>query len=672
MFAALLVFTSLFSSAAAKPFGDAERLNLYAGQVDAPDGTAGLASQQATQYQLDSIATFEFTDVDGSDCWGWRAPNGDQYAIMGVFEGVAFVNVTTMTVCDTVPVGASCLWQDMATVENYCYSVSECGNGLLVIDMSFLPDSTHLVGTFPIGSGGGSSHNLSIDSIQGYLYMEGGASNGNNVRVHDISDRENPTYVSSFGNLNNSIHDIYAYNDTVWMADGSAGSYSIWNLTDKFNPVILARWFVPNAGYAHNIWPTEDRKHVVTTEETTDKTIKIWNVEDFGNVVLMGEELGAGRLAHNAHVRGNFAYVSHYSTGVIVLDITRPACMQEVARFDTWPQSDNAGFMGCWGAFPYTGDDSLVYASNDDGRLFILRIREDSTVNEPDADGDDVPDFCDNCQSTANSDQLDSDLDGVGDSCDACPFDPNDDSDGDGVCGDVDNCLFSSNPSQTDSDGDGLGDVCDPCPLDPDNDIDGDGLCADVDNCPTIFNGLQLDDDFDGVGNACDDCPDDQLNDPDGDGLCGLVDNCPFTDNLDQTDSDGDGVGDACDACEGFDDSIDGDGDGVPDACDICLAGDDNADLDSDGVPDACDECPDFPNPCPCCSVAGDANNDGSVSIGDVTYLISLIFSSGPAPQCVDAADADGSNTINIGDVTYLIARIFSGGPAPVCGTTGS
>ncbi|NLE57225.1 MAG: hypothetical protein GX616_02615 [Planctomycetes bacterium] len=38
--------------------------------------------------------------------------------------------------------------------------------------------------------------------------------------------------------------------------------------------------------------------------------------------------------------------------------------------------------------------------------------------NDPDADGDGVPDDCDNCPETPNSDQLDTDGDGIGDACD--------------------------------------------------------------------------------------------------------------------------------------------------------------------------------------------------------------------------------------------------------------
>jgi subtilisin family serine protease len=73
-----------------------------------------------------------------------------------------------------------------------------------------------------------------------------------------------------------------------------------------------------------------------------------------------------------------------------------------------------------------------------------------------------------------------------------------------------------------------------------------------------------------------------------------------------------------------------------------------------------------------CCDTPGDADNNASVTIADVTYLIARIFSGGPAPVCQDEGDADGNSSITIADVTYLIARIFSGGGAPICGSTGS
>ncbi|MBN4076378.1 hypothetical protein JYT16_01535 [Gemmatimonas aurantiaca] len=72
-----------------------------------------------------------------------------------------------------------------------------------------------------------------------------------------------------------------------------------------------------------------------------------------------------------------------------------------------------------------------------------------------------------------------------------------------------------------------------------------------------------------------------------------------------------------------------------------------------------------------CCDIAGDADNSGSVTIGDVTFLIGYIFSGGSSPICCEKGDADGSGSITIGDVTHLIGFIFSGGAAPICGQDG-
>jgi hypothetical protein len=63
--------------------------------------------------------------------------------------------------------------------------------------------------------------------------------------------------------------------------------------------------------------------------------------------------------------------------------------------------------------------------------------------------------------------------------------------------------------------------------------------------------------------------------------------------------------------------------------------------------------------------IHGDADGSRDITIADVVYLISYIFSGGPAPNPLAAGDADCSGDINIADAVYLIAYIFSGGPAP-------
>ncbi len=56
-------------------------------------------SAQPAEYSLELVDRIWFPSQEwgsgdttgGSDVWGYRAPDGEEYAIMGVLEGVAFV-----------------------------------------------------------------------------------------------------------------------------------------------------------------------------------------------------------------------------------------------------------------------------------------------------------------------------------------------------------------------------------------------------------------------------------------------------------------------------------------------------------------------------------------------------------------------------------------------------
>jgi C1A family cysteine protease len=66
--------------------------------------------------------------------------------------------------------------------------------------------------------------------------------------------------------------------------------------------------------------------------------------------------------------------------------------------------------------------------------------------------------------------------------------------------------------------------------------------------------------------------------------------------------------------------------------------------------------------------LAGDANADAQVNLGDAVYVINHIFSGGPAPWPVPmAGDANCDVQLNLGDPVYLINYVFKGGPGPVC-----
>ena len=337
----------------------------------------------------------------GTDCWGWTAPDGRDYAMMGTNYGLVFVNVTDTEVAGTVigpDLGCSgAYWRDIKTYQHYCYCVSECGGtneGMMVIDMQYLPDSVHFIKSVDPNPAYGYpySHNLSIDTIKGFAYAESLPNDGLSIMIWDLADPADPQFVSSFGlGGNGGIHDIHANNDTVFVAEGYNGTFSIYNMANKQSPQLITRVPIPFAGFVHNIWPGKNGNYCATTEETPGKTVKIWDIHDLNNIQLVGEYLGGSLLAHNAHFSNDTIYLSHYESGVSIVDASNPASPSLIANFDTYPGAEDPDFAGCWGVFPHT-PDGRIYGSNMDGQLFVFSCKQailadtlagDTVVGEP-------------------------------------------------------------------------------------------------------------------------------------------------------------------------------------------------------------------------------------------------------------------------------------------------
>ena len=66
--------------------------------------------------------------------------------------------------------------------------------------------------------------------------------------------------------------------------------------------------------------------------------------------------------------------------------------------------------------------------------------------------------------------------------------------------------------------------------------------------------------------------------------------------------------------------------------------------------------------------IAGDANSDGIVSVGDIIWLINFLFKGGPAPVPCWKGDVNADCRVTVSDVVYLVNYLFKGGPVPLRG----
>jgi PKD repeat protein len=61
----------------------------------------------------------------------------------------------------------------------------------------------------------------------------------------------------------------------------------------------------------------------------------------------------------------------------------------------------------------------------------------------------------------------------------------------------------------------------------------------------------------------------------------------------------------------------------------------------------------------------GDANSNGQVDIGDVTYIVAYVFQHGAPPVIEEAGDANHDAEVNLSDAIFLVNYIFRSGPPP-------
>ena len=322
----------------------------------------------------------------GSDCWGYVDNEGTDYAIMGVLDGTAIVRAEDQKIITTVPGpenGDQYYHRDMMTYGDYlyvCHEMTGTNQGIQIIDLSPLPDSVRYVTSYDEvdydGAYATTSHNLFVDEATATLYLV--RSNYSGFRVVSLDDPENLKEIGVAETP--GIHDLFSRKDTVFVAEGYNKSFSIWDATDKENgPKFLERVNVPGAGYVHTVWTTEDGRYLMTAEETANKTVKMWDIRDYDDIELVGEYLGASKLAHNVHIKDDLAFISHYATGITVVDISDPTDLREVARYDTFIAHDHSSFYGAWGVYPYS-PNGYVYASSVEGYLDILKFREESNT----------------------------------------------------------------------------------------------------------------------------------------------------------------------------------------------------------------------------------------------------------------------------------------------------
>ena len=315
-------------------------------------------------------------DANLNNVWGYTDETGIEYAIVGTTKGTSILSLEDPA--NPVEVfwepGMTSIWRELKTWGDYAYITTEADNGLLIIDMSPLPQSNALPTAYYTGPSGASwmsAHSLFIDEF-GYAYIHGSSRGNGGVIILDVNtDPMNPIEVGVFDNW--YVHDSYARDNMLYCAHIMDGFFSIIDVSDRSNPVLIATKTTPN-NFTHNTWLSDNSQILYTTDEISGAYIAAYDISDPQNIIETDRIRNAppvGVIPHNVHVLNDYLVTSYYSDGITIHDASDPYNLILVGQYDTYP-GQTTSYDGCWGVYPYL-PSGLILASDITQGLFVLQ-----------------------------------------------------------------------------------------------------------------------------------------------------------------------------------------------------------------------------------------------------------------------------------------------------------
>lgn len=370
------------------------------GPAECVDGTAAL-------FPCDNVdlAAFvpleELGGVNGSDIWGWEdLLTGREYAIMTTGEGTAFIDVTEPTdpvvvgILPTQSVDNRILWRDVKVHADHAFIVSEIGtHGMQVFDLTRLRSPVVTPALFTADAvyrEFGRAHNVAVNPETGFAYAVGSNTCAGGLHMVDVRDPKNPSFAGC-ADEDGYVHDVqcvvYQGKDGRFRGReicfaANEDTVTIYDVTDKANPVVLSRTGYPSAGYTHQGSLTSDHRWFLFGDELDELNATVGNTTTY---IMKVEKLDRPAQAipythstrtidHNLYIHGSHVYEANYVEGLQILSFDRKTLergeLTRVGYFDVVPGVDESVFGGAWSNYRFDSGTTVVSAI--ESGLFVL------------------------------------------------------------------------------------------------------------------------------------------------------------------------------------------------------------------------------------------------------------------------------------------------------------
>lgn len=342
--------------------------------------------------------------LSGNDSWGWTDPTTNkEYALVGLNSHAAFVDISNPVVPVLVGVlptaTVNSTWRDIKVYQNHAFIVSEANShGMQVFDLTRLRSVASPPEIFAADfhfTEFGSAHNIFINETSGYAYVVGTNRNGPFSGGALFINIQNPTSPVSEGGFaaGGYSHDVQVItytgpdNDHTGkeiLVGSNENEVVIADVSDKSNPTIISTIAYSNIGYTHQGWFTEDLNYFIVGDELDERDFGnntrtlVFDLMDLDNPLFDFDYFGpTAAIDHNGYPNGNDYFLANYRAGVRILDISQIGSntLTEIGFFDTYPENDNAAFNGVWNVYPFFESGNIVISDIERG-LFIIRKSE--------------------------------------------------------------------------------------------------------------------------------------------------------------------------------------------------------------------------------------------------------------------------------------------------------
>lgn len=365
------------------------------------------------QVPLGALGSDTSNGGEGSDMWGWTAPDGTRFAIVGCTDGTSVVDVTDPTaprVSGWLPSASPevSYWRDVKVYAGKAYIVSEGdGHGLQILDLTTVSPGGVEPGSGPPQTltatssydGVSTCHNIAVNEATGRAYLMGCKepdgetfSCDGGLHILDLTTPE-PTFLGCFG-ADGYVHDAECVTYTGPDASKvgaelcfccNEDALTIVDVSSAAAPaIVVSRSTYSGSSFVHQGSLTGDMAFFILGDEGDESDAGgptrtfVFDVSTLASPQLVSVwNAPTTAIDHNLYVVDDVVVQTNYRAGLRILDTSALGVTgtlgPELAYFESYPV-DGVGFNGMWSSFTFGGKLGTIATSDIEGGLFLFQM----------------------------------------------------------------------------------------------------------------------------------------------------------------------------------------------------------------------------------------------------------------------------------------------------------